>query len=324
MSATGEPTSFTKRLDVLIAQFAQFHGDSAAAVAQSVERLKTAGVVSGKTLVDLLMQPTTPVSLRLDACWLLPRIGLERAERTLVTLLSDEDPRVRAEAAMSLGLLSNDTVVDPLVDCLKTDPELQVRLAAIHALGILSDPKSAPCLQALMSNPNEDASVRADATEALAHVDADGVIDALLSALQDPCSCVTGTHCDINQTNRCIPTPKRGEPCPSNICLEGDFCNNYATPVAICESIKAVGEPCLDATACVTGYCINSLCAPYPNAGEPCTGECRDDLYCQAGVCTVKQQLGQSCSFDLPCAAGLSCNGSVCEQGQPLVCGGFF
>lgn len=137
-------------------------------------------------------------------------------------------------------------------------------------------------------------------------------------------SCVTGTHCDIGQTNRCIPTPKRGEPCPGNVCGEGDFCNTVAQPQAICEGIKAVGEPCLEAGACATGYCINSLCAPYPNVGEPCSGECRDDLFCLGGICAVKQNLGQTCGFDLPCASGLTCNGTVCEQGQPLVCGGGF
>ncbi|MFO7565010.1 MAG: hypothetical protein R6X02_20360 [Enhygromyxa sp.] len=137
-------------------------------------------------------------------------------------------------------------------------------------------------------------------------------------------SCVDGTHCDVGDTNRCVPTPRRGEPCPGNVCRPGDFCNSFAQPEAICESIKAVGEPCLEASACATGYCTDNLCAPYPGAGEPCTGECRDDLYCQSGVCTVKQQLGQSCDFSLPCATGLACNGSVCEQGGPLVCGMFF
>jgi hypothetical protein len=137
-------------------------------------------------------------------------------------------------------------------------------------------------------------------------------------------SCLTGTHCDVGQTNRCIPTPARGEPCPGNVCGEGDFCNTLAQPAAICEGIKSVGDSCLQASACATGYCINSVCAPYPTIGESCSGECRDDLYCQAGICTVKQQVGQSCGFDLPCALGLTCNGSVCEQGQPLVCGGGF
>jgi hypothetical protein len=136
--------------------------------------------------------------------------------------------------------------------------------------------------------------------------------------------CVTGTHCDLDETFRCIPTPQRGQPCPDNVCLEGDFCNNFGAAGATCDAINEVGQPCLEAAACSTGYCINGSCAPYPNIGEPCSGECRDDLYCQAGVCTVKQSFGQSCDFDLPCASGLLCSGNTCQQGQPLVCGGGF
>jgi hypothetical protein len=135
--------------------------------------------------------------------------------------------------------------------------------------------------------------------------------------------CVTGTHCDLDETQRCIPTPQAGELCPDNICREGDFCNAFGAAGPTCESIKEVGQPCLESNACSTGYCINSLCAQYPNIGESCSGECRDDLYCNGGVCTVKQSFGQSCDgFTLPCASGLYCNGNVCQQGQPLVCGG--
>jgi hypothetical protein len=139
-------------------------------------------------------------------------------------------------------------------------------------------------------------------------------------------TCVTGTHCDLNVTNRCVPTPQRDEPCPGGVCLEGDFCNVDLQPEALCQALGAVGDPCLSGSACVTGSCENNLCAPYPTIGESCFDMCEGDLYCQAGLCTVKQSLGQSCdTFSLPCASGLVCNGSVCEPGQPLACfGGFF
>jgi hypothetical protein len=129
--------------------------------------------------------------------------------------------------------------------------------------------------------------------------------------------CVSGTHCDINNTNRCIPTPGRGEPCPNNVCMEGDWCDTSVLPEAICTAVGGVGAACDDDDACET--------APYPGIGESCSGECAGDLYCQSGTCTVKQALGQSCDFNLPCSEGLVCNGNVCEVGQPLVCfGGFF
>jgi hypothetical protein len=137
-------------------------------------------------------------------------------------------------------------------------------------------------------------------------------------------TCVTGTHCDVGVTNRCIPTPQRDEPCPGGVCREGDFCNTLAQPEAICQAIGGVGDPCLSDSACETGSCGDNVCASYPTLGEFCSDMCAEDLYCQGGVCTVKQRLGQSCDFSLPCASGLSCNGSVCEQGQPLACFGAF
>ena len=135
-------------------------------------------------------------------------------------------------------------------------------------------------------------------------------------------TCVEGTHCDVGDTNRCVVTPMRGEPCPDGTCLEGDWCNPEALPDPRCEAIVGVGQACPTNQACETGYCIDDLCAPYPGMGEPCTGECAGDLYCQSGTCTVKQGLGQSCDGGLPCASGLSCDGDVCVEGQPLVCFG--
>lgn len=109
-----DPASLLERLDELVTQFPD---NSAAVVAQCVAGLRAAGAVSEEPLVALLLQSTTPVSLRLDACLASARIELEQAERTLVTLVDDEDPSIRAEAAMSVGLLA---AVDALPQQLAT------------------------------------------------------------------------------------------------------------------------------------------------------------------------------------------------------------
>jgi hypothetical protein len=133
--------------------------------------------------------------------------------------------------------------------------------------------------------------------------------------------CVTGTHCNFGDTNRCVPTPELGEPCPENICLEFEWCNQAVLPEATCDSIGTVGDTCQSTQACDTGYCTNNVCAAYPIVGEPCSDQCAGDLYCQAGICTVKQGNGQVCDeFNLPCASNLSCTGDVCGPGQPFVC----
>lgn len=131
-------------------------------------------------------------------------------------------------------------------------------------------------------------------------------------------TCVTGTFCDVGDTDRCQPTPTAGEPCPKGVCDGELWCNQYAEPEAICQTLGAVGTQCDSDQGCQTGYCIGGRCAPLPEAGESCNGECAGDLFCD-GVCTVPQSEGQSCG-SLPCAADLVCENGVCTQGYPWVC----
>jgi HEAT repeat protein len=56
----------------------------------------------------------------------------------LVTGLSDEDPLVRAEAALTLGKLRA-TKAQPALVKLRQDPDEHVRGAVIYALGLLKD-----------------------------------------------------------------------------------------------------------------------------------------------------------------------------------------
>jgi hypothetical protein len=134
--------------------------------------------------------------------------------------------------------------------------------------------------------------------------------------------CVTGTFCDANGTNRCTATPAAGDPCSQGACVEDHWCNPGADLEPTCEEVGGIGALCEYPQACSTGYCIDERCAPLPELGEPCSGECGSDLFCQSGVCTVKQGKGQSCDYDLPCASHLWCAGDVCEDAPSLACGG--
>jgi hypothetical protein len=136
-------------------------------------------------------------------------------------------------------------------------------------------------------------------------------------------TCVVGTYCELGGSNRCVVTPKAGEPCPQGVCEEGHFCDNYDVVEGLCRRLGAVGEMCLVAEGCETGYCTDDRFAAYPGVGEPCSGECAGDLYCQQGVCAVRQGFGQPCDdVDLPCELDLSCEGGVCQDGVPLICFG--
>jgi hypothetical protein len=132
--------------------------------------------------------------------------------------------------------------------------------------------------------------------------------------------CVEGTYCDTQETNRCQRTPGPGEPCPANICTEGSWCNHEYLE-ARCDPIAAVGTPCASDEGCFSGYCVDGICQGLPQLGEPCWDECSGDLFCDGGVCTVPQGLGQSCA-SLPCKDGLGCVNNVCQD-TAWVCTGY-
>ena len=136
-------------------------------------------------------------------------------------------------------------------------------------------------------------------------------------------TCVTGTFCDIGDTNKCVALPGQGDPCPAGACEEDLWCNNYDEPEPFCDVMVGINRECPTDAACESGYCIGGTCAPLPNSGEPCSGECAGDLFCSSGTCSIKQQEGQACQgSSLPCAEGLACVGDVCMRAQPWVCPG--
>jgi hypothetical protein len=62
-------------------------------------------------------------------------------------LRSNEDYRVRTQAALALGASADDAAVQPLCDALGADSNVSVRVAAAAALGKLAKPAALPCLK---------------------------------------------------------------------------------------------------------------------------------------------------------------------------------
>ena len=171
-----------EKLDVLVRSIA-FSGQ--AQTEELIASVVTAGGVSENALVEMLCDQSLDTSLRLNICWLLPRLKIEAVGDALKTLMSDPSEQIRAEAASGLGLISQDNVVEALLDSLEHDSSKAVRLATLHALGLISSPRSAIHLMRVLQNFGEDAEVRADAAEALAHIEDERVVDVLIKALQD-------------------------------------------------------------------------------------------------------------------------------------------
>jgi len=142
-----------------------------------------AGGVSEGALLAMARDESLGVSLRADVCWLLPRLAVEEAADALQALLLDPAERIREEAAAGLGQVARDDQVDALLAVAERDSSPPVRLAALHALGMLGSPRSARRLVRLLRDPDQPAEVRADAAEALAHVPGEGITGALIEAL---------------------------------------------------------------------------------------------------------------------------------------------
>lgn len=150
----------------------------------------------------------------LVATLLLSHLGCGGGPKVAYKELADEDPQIRADAALRLGQAKAKEAVDSLVAVLD-DPDERVRVSAIRALGSIADPKAIPALVRLADDPlvsvklalcqtmgqladpggveavskllyDPDTTVRMAATRALGNIPGPGSLDALLNvALKD-------------------------------------------------------------------------------------------------------------------------------------------
>ena len=122
---------------------------------------------------------------RLHAIWGLGQIGIadSRAVSDLVSLLSDDDVEVRANAAKVLGDCRYAPGAQPLVGCLGDD-SLRVRAKAAQALGkIGTRPSIDPLLAVLEENGDKDVFLRHAVVMGLSRI---GDADALLVHANHP------------------------------------------------------------------------------------------------------------------------------------------
>jgi hypothetical protein len=87
----------------------------------------------------------------------------------------------------------------------------------------------------------------------------------------------------------------------------------------------ADGGACEKSYECTSGYCFENVCTPEPTAGQPCSEECADGLYCgydlDAGedICQPIKADGEQCTFDDECTSEY-CDGTCMTK--PLTCDG--
>lgn len=178
---------FQDKLDALVRSIAT---KAQAQVGALIASVVNAGGTSEGKLVEMLHNQKLSPLLRSNVCWMIPRLNIEEAENVLKEFMFDHSEKVREEAAVGLGLISSDDAVKILLNALERDSSKAVRLAVLHALGMISAPQSAVGVIRVLQNLEEAAEVRADAAEALAHIKDERIVGVLIDSLQDNSSLV--------------------------------------------------------------------------------------------------------------------------------------
>ncbi|MBI5726175.1 MAG: HEAT repeat domain-containing protein [Planctomycetes bacterium] len=112
------------------------------------------------------------------------------ATPALVSLLNDENPGVRCDAADFLGGINDTRAVEPLIQTLQKDQDSYVRDWASSSLGKLGDKRAVEVLIKTLQN-DQDESVRRDSAESLGKLGDKRAVDPLIQALEkDKCKLV--------------------------------------------------------------------------------------------------------------------------------------
>jgi HEAT repeat protein len=111
--------------------------------------------------------------VRQEAVRALGKLGGEDAGFLLLGMLDDQDPRVRATAARSVGVLRVEKALKPLIRMLEEDPDEDVKIGCIQAMGQIGDPGAVPVIEkralgGLFSRPSRE--MRMAAYRALAAI----------------------------------------------------------------------------------------------------------------------------------------------------------
>lgn len=178
---------FVLRMRAVVERVAEDHR---ARVRADLEALERAGADSYERLMQLAQDPRVSTDVRGTACWVLARLGDQRAALILIGLLQDADDSVRGEAARSLGVLGATRAVRPLIRLLQREASARVREAATFSLGLLGDVRALRALTRRLDDPDEHERVRGMAAEALGDLRDGRAGPSLIAALGDPSAVV--------------------------------------------------------------------------------------------------------------------------------------
>ena len=133
-----------------------------------------------RALPETRVEPSERASSQSTA----PAQGRDRAVPALLSVVRDENATVRLAAVQALGQLSDPRAIDALAEAMRTDTDPRVREAAASALGEIDSPRAVPALIAALGSERVVV-VRAKIAWALGEIEDPRAVDALESALRD-------------------------------------------------------------------------------------------------------------------------------------------
>jgi cyclophilin family peptidyl-prolyl cis-trans isomerase/HEAT repeat protein len=126
-------------------------GGVAIEAVRSLGRLRAAS--AAPALMKLLQAPNTDPHLKLEAVTALGNTGGEGASDTLIPLLADSNPRVRAAVLRALATIDPEGFVF-ILSGLDADADWTVRAALASILGTLTPEAGLPRLRAMLNDPD--------------------------------------------------------------------------------------------------------------------------------------------------------------------------
>lgn len=181
--ALGEARDRYQRRSFLDALSAQ--GDLAVEVAQDMVEdprwfvvrngVSLMGEIGGDGLISYLTGPLANQDprVRRETVLVLAKLGGADAEQLILGMLEDSEPEVRAMACRGVGVLGVEKAFKPLMRILDEEPNEDVQVECLHALGKLGDPGAVPLIEkravgGLFSRPSKE--IRVAAYRALAGI----------------------------------------------------------------------------------------------------------------------------------------------------------
>lgn len=131
------------------------------------------GGASIAPLGELLANPQTGLKTAIATCRALGKLGPDAAPHLINALAIDKPQLLRVNGAEQLGVIepTNDDIVNKLISLLD-DEDQRVRLYATKALGHIGTPagKAGPRLQSILNSRDEEEGLRSEAKAALKNV----------------------------------------------------------------------------------------------------------------------------------------------------------